>query len=345
MALFGTPNSFLGLDIGSSSVKLVELVNRRARIEVAAYAQVDVPNLLIQPQTDGEAAIHRMADAIALALDRAGVATDTVIAALPNSIVFSTQLTLPALPESEIEKAVNFAAKDVVPADLSETYLAWSHVGAAGGPVFVTAAPKEIVERYLKLMKVLQLHVQALEVETFALVRALFDKADSAEGLIVDIGDRTTTFHIIAAGTPRVSYSVDQGGFTLTEHISASLNISRTEAEKQKTSHGLDPSGGKPLQEATESALAPLAEQARNVIELYASQGERPLWRSILIGGGANLKGIAAYWEKAIGHKTAVGNPWRGLSYPQSLESRLHLLGPTFAVAAGLAQRGARGVQ
>lgn len=368
MALFGTPNSFLGLDIGSSSLKLVELVNRRQRIEVVTYAQVNISNLLVQPQTDETLNLKRMADAIAAALDRAGVSTDAVVVALPNSVVFSTVVTLPALPEDEIDKAVHFAARDVVPADLNEMILGWSRVGVSphmdtvsadlpaeavakagasreGGPVFLTAAPKEIVARYLKLIGMLKLQLQALEVETFPLVRSLFDKPDVAEGLIVDIGDRITTFHIIEAGTPRISYSIEQGGYAITEFIAAALDITHAEAEKQKTSHGLDSQGGVPLQKATQTALAPLIQQAQNLIEQYRSQGQRGVPRSILIGGGANLKNIASAWEVALGHKTSVGNPWRGLSYPQTLETRLRSLGPTFAVAVGLAQRGARGVQ
>jgi Tfp pilus assembly PilM family ATPase len=80
-------------------------------------------------------------------------------------------------------------------------------------------------------------------------------------------------------------------------------------------------------------------------MSLYASQNGRQVRRSILIGGGANLKHLPALWEQNIGHKAFVGNPWRGLAYPQALENRLSSLGPTYAVAVGLAERGARGVQ
>lgn len=379
MALFGTPSAFLGIDIGASSLKLVELVVRRRRIEVATYAQANMSNLLITPQEGKETStITKVADTIAAMMDRAGVSADTAIAALPSSIVFSTVLTLPALPEAEIDKAVHFAARDVVPADIDEMVLGWSQLGASPHmdtdaaperqapalpgaapaaiaappvattsplPIFVTAAPKDIVERYLKVMNLLRLRLQALEVETFPLVRSLFENPLVAEGLIVDIGDVTTTFHIIDAGTPRLSHTIEFGGANITAAIAEALHLSQEAAEVEKVSHGASDSASQPLREAVTKACAPLLDQARQLLALYASQGSRAPRKSLLIGGGANLKGLVAMWEAALGHKAVIGNPWRGLAYPQALEEKLQRLGPTYAVAVGLAERGARSVQ
>lgn len=375
MAIFGTPNAFLGLDIGSSSLKFVELVNRHRRIEVVTYAQANVPNLLLHPPGgDEQAAVNKLADTIAGMLDRSGVSTDAVVAALPSSVVFSTVLQLPRLPDKEMDSAVHTAARDVVPADLDSLVLGWSGVGQvphmdtdkttnppadlpaadlakAGAPdlglipVFVTAAPRVIVERYLRVITLLKLQLQALEVETFPLVRSLFDTPSTAEGLIADIGDQTTTFHIIDGGTPRVSHTVEEGGATMTQQIASALNIPLSEAEQQKITHGLSPTAPPALRQAIENSLNSLLKQARNLVDLYASQSGKDLRRSVIIGGGANLKGLANVWETTLGHKATIGNPWRGLAYPQPLENRLQALGPTFAVAVGLAERGVRGVQ
>lgn len=371
MALFGTPNAFLGIDIGSSSLKLVELVVRRRRIEVATYAQASLPNILVTPGPDENAAVSRVADTIAAMLDKAGVSADTAVAALPSSIVFSTVLTLPNLPEKEIDKAVRFAARDVVPADLDDMVLGWSRLGetphmdtdvvtaaetttspgpatpaeATSFPVFVTAAPKDIVDRYLKVMNLLRLRVQALEVETFPLVRSLFENPTGAEGLIADIGDITTTFHVIDGGAPRISHTIEFGGHNITQTIAEAMQVSVEEAEKQKVTFGASPAGEPKLQETVVKAMQPLLEHAHQLLSLYASQSGRMISRTILIGGGANLKGLPTMWENSLGHKAAVGNPWRGLAYPQAVESQLQILGPTYAVAVGLAERGARSVQ
>lgn len=332
MALFGTPNAFLGLDIGTSSIKIVELVNRRRRVELVTYAQANLPNLLLHPDGDEQGSIVRTANVIARMLDKAGTSADTVIAALPSSIVFSTFITLPPLPEKDINQAVHVAARDVVPGDITDMVLGWSRVGevphmdtdrtsdtpapstaarstpaANQGniPIFVTAAPKRIADRYLKVMNLLQLQVSALEVETFPLVRALFDNPATASGLIIDVGDQTTAVHVIEGGMPRASRTIDFGS----------------------------------------STVEPLLNHIQSFLSSYTTHAPAAPSKVFVVGGGANRPDIDKAIERAVGRPIALGNPWRGLSMPQGLEKRLPTLGPSFAVAVGLALRGARSVQ
>jgi type IV pilus assembly protein PilM len=364
MALFSSSSSCLGIDIGTSSLKLVELVNRRRRIEVATYAEADIANLLIDLSLPQQEAIRKTAEVIKQMMEKAEVSADAVVAALPSSIVFSTVITMPHLPEQEMEKAVQFAARDIVPADLKEMVLGWSRVGtephmatdedkaraekkngksgdgaAAPSPVFLTAAPKRIVDRYLTLIKNLNVHLLALEVETFPLVRSLLnDPAGSA--LIVDIGDMATTFHIIDKGTPHVSHTMEYGGHAITNAIVGALNIPVEEAEEKKRTQGLTANAPEQQKEVTESAVRKQVEKANHLLTLYQRKEGKKVARSILIGGGAGLPGLAQYWKQETGHDTVIGNPWKGLSYPQELETQLQMLGPTYGVAIGLALRG-----
>lgn len=375
MALFGSTNSFIGIDIGTSSLKLVELVSRRKRIEVTAYAQTVFPNPLITQAGGGESVQHA-ADVIKRMLDKAGTSSDTAVVALPASAVFSTVVRLPAVPEGEMEKAVEIAARDVVPADLDELVLGYSRVGeqphmktgsapavkalnteagelvetvnnthpSAGDektpiPVFITAAPKYLVDRYVSVLGRAQLKLLALELETFPLVRSLLT-GETPSGMIVDIGDRATTFHIIDAGTPRVSYTSEIGGHTITLAIARVTKAPVKAAEAIKGQHGLRASGDAATRTAIEQVVNQQIEKAKGVLGAYERQGGRKISQAVLIGGGANLPGLNEYWQKHTGQKTTVGNPWRGLSYPDELEQKLRYLGPTYGVAVGLALRG-----
>lgn len=361
MALFGPSSAVLGLDIGTSSLKVVELIARRKGIEVATYAQANLSNLLTEVTGDDADEIQAVAAVVTRMLDAAGVSTDKVVAALPSSVVFSTVLTLPDIPDQDMEKAVSFAARDVVPANLDEMVLGWSRVGSAPHmnptatvptvsappgpksgpaiPVFVTAAPKELVTRYTKLMELLQLELVALEVETFPLVRSLLaSPTDTA--LIVDIGDRVTTFHIIDNGTPRVSHTIEYGGFSITQSIAQLMSATFAEAEQMKVEHGLSPTASQDLLAAVASSMEQITAAGAQLIKLYERREGRGIQKSVLIGGGANLRGLADLWTKAVGHASVIGNPWRGMAFPKELDSRLQQLGPTYAVAVGLAQRG-----
>lgn len=370
MAFFGSPTAFVGLDIGTSSLKLVELVDRKSRVEVSTYAQANIPNPLLAPQADEAKTLTRVAGVVSQMMDRARVASDMVVAALPSSIIFSTVLTLPDMSDDDLDKAVHFAARDVVPADLEEMVLGWSRVGhpprmdttvQAGGaalpnipdtaaatvgrvPIFLTAAPQKVVARYLKLVELLKVQLYALEVETLPLVRALLGNANEA-GLIVDIGDLASTFHIIEAGTPRLSYTLEYGGAHITARLAQALGISLAAAEQEKVRWGLAEEASPQTHAVILAAVKTLVDKAKELTEQYQARYRSPVERTVLIGGGALLRGLAEDWSAAASQPVAVGDPWRGLSYPQELASRLAVLGPTYAVAIGLAMRGTTKVQ
>lgn len=368
MALLGTPNAYVGLDIGTSSLKVVELINRHRRIEVATYAEANVPNLLLGPAGNPEDAVRGVANVVGRMLERAKVATDAAIAALPSSIVFSTVLMLPTMPEKKMAEAVHFAARDVVPADLDEMVLGWSRVGeaphmegekspavdaskvtppaapVASGhlniPVFITAAPRDVVGRYSQVMDLVGLELVALEVETFPLVRSLLaSEHDSA--MIVDIGDQTTTYYVIDNGTAHISHTIEYGGAAVTRAIAEALGVSEDGAHQTKVKYGLLLTAPGPVRTAAQAASQKMIAEARRLLTLYTEQTRHNnINKTVLIGGGAKLPGLVDLWEKTIHHKVQVGNPWRGLSYPQELQQRIGELGPTYGVAIGLAQRG-----
>lgn len=375
MALFGASSAFVGIDIGTSTMKVVELIDRHKRIELTTYAEAGIPNLLINPPGNGEDAMRATANALKRLLESSHATTDSVVAALPSSSVFSTVLTLPDLPEEELDKAIHFAARDLVPANLEDMVLGWSRLGepphmdaaaqppptpppntlpaaAAGSrqsglsigqagtiPVFVTAAPKVIVERYTKVVQLLKLELHAIELETFPLARSLLSQpTDSA--LIIDLGDKASAFHIIDRGTPRISASLDVGGYHLTAAIEKALNLSTSEAEQQKITLGLQESAPQPLRQAISGGLQPLLQHAKRLLETYTGDSNRQITKTILIGGGANLPNLSTAWSEFLGTTVTVGNPWRGLTFPVELENRLMELGPRYAVAVGLALRG-----
>ncbi len=366
MALFGSPNTYIGVDLGTSTSKIVELVDRKSRIELTTYAESNMKNWLTNPPNGDQDAISKTADVLRQMMDKAGTSADSAVAALPGGVVFSTVLMMPQIPDSEMEKAVRFAARDIVPADIDEMILGWSRVGSqphmatdrpdtvtlpniakapfsitdGSMPVFITAAPKDIVSRYIAVFENIQVTLLALEVETFPLVRSLLNNSNISATLLVDIGSRATTFHIIDGGTPRVSHTIDFGGYDITSAIAKALNISEDDAEVSKVEKGLLSKQDDAIHTAIESAVARQVEKAKDLLNLYEQKEGRRLQKSVLIGGGAKLKGLSEYWSRVVGIQTTIGNPWKGLSYPVTLEGVLTDIGPRFGVAVGLALRG-----
>lgn len=366
MALFGSSNSYIGVDLGTSTSKIVELLDRKRRVELTTYAESNNRNLLVNPPSGNQEAIDATVSALREMMERAGTVADSAIAALPGGVVFSTVLMLPHIPEAEMEQAVRFAARDVVPADIDEMVLGWSRVGSQPHmatditsamkqkegeasvpdakdegpvPVFITAAPKDVVDRYIAVFEKLQVSLLSLEVETFPLVRSLLTPGASAT-LLIDIGSRATTFHIIDGGIPRVSHTIDFGGYDITKSLAQSLDISEAEAEEVKVSLGISDAQEESARAAIMHLIARQVEKAKDLIELYERKESKKITKAILIGGGANMQGLPAYWGKEFSLQASLGNPWKGLSYPEKLEGVLTEIGPRFGVAVGLALRG-----
>ncbi|MCE9643358.1 MAG: pilus assembly protein PilM [Candidatus Andersenbacteria bacterium] len=361
MALFSPKASYLGVDLGTSTAKIVELSERKNAIELVTYAEANMGNLLMNPVAGEQDAIDKTIALLQQMMEKSGSTAKNVIAALPGGLVFSTVLMLPNIPEAEMEKAVRFAARDVVPADIDEMVIGWSRVGSQAHmqtdrkekspeteskqtaapvpveptkvnmdqqiPVFVTAAPKDIVNRYIAVFQRLNMTLLALEVETFPLVRSLLTNPPTST-LLVDIGAHATTFHIIDKGIPRVSQTIEVGGFT------------EGDIEKQKIEFGILPQQDPAIRTALEATLAHQAEKAKELLAAYEQKEKHRIEKSVLIGGGANLKGLPEYWGKAVGLQAIIGNPWKDVAYPKQLEETLKAIGPRYGVSVGLALRG-----
>lgn len=359
---FGAKESYLGVDLGTSSAKIVELTRGRKGIDLLTYAESNLQNLLVHPKEEEVKAIDETIAGLQAMMTKAGVVSKNVVAALPGGSVFSTVIMLPNIPDSEMEKAVTFAARDVVPADIDDMVIGWSKVGVESHmstdrpqfkkevspveveakqqiPVFVTAAPKEIVNRYITVFQRLNMTLLALEVETFPLVRSLFGSVPTST-LLIDIGSKVTTFHIIDKGIPRVSQSIDVGGYHLTKHTAEQDGKSEAEIEQAKIMHGILQEQDADIRTGIESSLLHQAEKAKELLTAYEQQEHHRIETSVLIGGGANLKGLPEYWSNYLGMQTVIGNSWKHITFEKKLAPMLESISPRYGVSIGSALRG-----
>ncbi len=128
-------------------------------------------------------------------------------------------------------------------------------------------------------------------------------------------------------------------GALLTEALAQEFGVTREEAERRKRTEGLDasPQGGAAT--AMRTPLRNIIERSQGLRRLYEQKSKHSLVKVVLIGGGANLKGLTRFWTEVAGIPVEVGNPWQGIVTPPALTERLKTLGPSFAVAVGLALR------
>lgn len=384
MALFGSASSYLGVDLGTSSIKMVELRAEKGRPRLVTYGFAEKQMDIIK--SDSREAQARIVSSIKQIAKRSSVTTTRVVAALPSFAVFTSIISLPSMSKKDLVAAVRWEAKKFVPMPLEEMILDWKVLSGEAegekspvprisqpdnnskpeekGPeiqpgrmsvaqisgkksahfqVLLTAAPKNLVKRYIEIFKAADFQIASLETEAFALERSLIGN-DPTVIMVVDIGAIATSISIIANGIPILNRSVDIGGNTITKAIANSLNIDLERAEQFKRDVGMtfgDPSAGSQSQipRTIEFIVSSIVNEIKFVINSYQNQSAKNIEKVILAGGSSFLPNLPSYLENLLGMRVFVGDPWARIVYPVELKPVLAELGPRFAVAIGLAMR------
>src|SRR3989344_399219 len=246
--LFSKLKSQLRDDIGTSNIKLVQLLPKDQRFVIETYGLINMAYPI--SGKDSKKVISQTVDILKSLIEKSGVTTKDVIASLPNSVVFTSVIEMPRIPEDEVRSAIQFEAKKYVPMPLEEIALSWrviedkkklgkdapiSGIGPDNSKmkILLTAVPTMVVDNYLSVFKEAGLNPIALEIEALALIRSLVGE-DQNSILMIDIGSKNTSINIVDAGYLRLSKNLTVGGDTVTLSIAHSLNVDFARAEQFK---------------------------------------------------------------------------------------------------------------
>lgn len=369
MSFFSKNKTFLGVDIGTASIKVVELASGHNHIpRLVTYGRAEYTG--DATKVDAERDIQRIVTTLKAICSQAHTTSKKVAAALPTFAVFSSVITLPAMSEKELAAAIRWEARKFVPMPLEEMILDWKFLAdnplaaatekSAGVKddsnksaeqtktnqtkknirVLLTAAPQNLVKKYLTIFRLSELELLSLETEAFALERSLVGGAHEVV-MVVDLGAVTTDICIIENGIPILNRSIDIGGLTITKAIANSLNVDIKRAEQFKRDIGLNTRGAAAggIPSTIENTISPIVNEIKYNFSLYQSQSSQPIDKIILTGGSSFLPMLPEYLENLFQIKVYIGDPWARLSYPEELKPVLDEVGPQFASAIGLAMR------
>ncbi len=356
-------DGLLGVDIGPSGIKIVELVEEKGRLRLSTYgysemATVDESSvsLLNNPA--------KAAEIIKQIIKDAGMKATRVVAALPSAQVFQTIVTIPpgknkeemkSLIETQSSKLLpmpladmivdsNILDKDLLPSEVKN--LAAGKDGEASREsgknirVLVTAAPKVLVQKYIDLFRQTKLELVSLETEVFALIRSLIGK-DKSRVMLVDMGYDQTNISIVDKGVPYLHRSMKGGGMMITSTMAASMGVSFAEAERVKCDLSLSSQGTEPPK-AVQDSLTALVHELKYSLELYANQAfhdNQTVEKIVITGGSAHLPALDPYLTKVLNVNVYIGDPWARIASPAGLRPVLDEVGPRFSIAVGLAMR------
>lgn len=342
----------LGIDIGTSAIKIVEIKKTGDRFHLSNYSVLEVRDYLDHPNQALQTSSLKIEPTnipyvLQTALREMKVKTNTAIATLPAFGIFSTTLDFPELPVAEIEKAIQFQAPQYIPLPVSEVSLEWRVVenysdkeNKHHNRILLTAIPNDIVKSYKQIFHHAGIHLIALEHEAFSLARAIRPSISDAPTLIIDIGAVSTTLFIIKQGSVKMIGQTDFGGMYLTQAISRSLDISMTRAEELKRRRGTVGIG---IESELSTILSPfldvIIQESQRVQNLYESQFGTKVQKVAIAGGGANLQGVEKYAADRLNLVPAHHTFTSSLQMRGELAPATRDIDNRFAVAFGCARR------
>jgi len=354
-SLFNKEVSVLGIDIGSSAIKIVQIKKKHGKAVLETYGE-----LALGPYGGSEVGRSvalppaKQVEAIRDLLREAKTTTVHCGAALPLTSSLITFISIPPVPEKQIGDVVRIEARKYIPVPLDEVFLDYSiipheeHFSTDGEiekkekekqDVLVVAIHNQYLNEYQSIMSESGLDPVFYEIEIFSAIRTVADHG-VATIMLIDMGARVTKLYIVERGVLRASHIINKGGQDITLALSKALSISPEEAETLKRTKGLK--GGPEYKELTEIItlnLDYIFYEADATLLNYQKKYQRNVEKIFLTGGGVLLKGFIDLAKISFQTNVAYADPFGKLETPAFLINELTTAGPEFAVAIGAALR------
>ncbi len=346
MALFGLgkkPETF-GLDIGSSSIKAVQLVAGKGGYALRSHAMVTLPRDAISEGTIRKPAV--VSDAIKECVGKAGITSTAAVVSVSGRDSIVKRVPLPKVTRKELEDAILLEAEHHIPFAIDEVFLDYQVVGETvnSTSVVLVATKKVKVLEYVAAVEDAGLEATVVDLDAFAMQNQfeLNNPGDGNEAAaLIDIGAAVMKTNVVQGGASIFARDVPFGGNNYTDAIAQRLGIpvEKAEAAKQGQEVGVN---WDDLVPALEAVSRDLSLEVQRTFDYFASTPESErIGKIVLSGGCAMLAGIEDFLASSWGVPVELARPFSAIDCDaaQFSDVELHDLGPLFAVAVGLALR------
>ncbi len=368
--VFSSANSsVLGIDIGSSAIKIVQLKKQDGKAVLETYGELALgPYSKLEVGQASHLSMIQTVEAMNDLLNEKEVAVTTKDCgvAIPVLSSFMAFIEMPEASDKDLQNMIPIEARKYIPIPIAEVTLSWSIIPkdkvksgevdieeksgektAKKIDVLVIAIHNDVVSKYRDILDKTGLEASFLEIEAFSTIRAVVENHDKPQ-MIIDFGASTTKVYMVERGILKISHTINRGSQDITTALAKSMNISIKRAEVLKRTRGL--SGGTLSEDYTEETRAQFIEASSTVIDYIFSEAKRVLAtfrrgegknveRVVLSGGGSILDGFKELAEKSFETEVKYADPFSKVDAPAFLVDVLSESGPEFAVALGLALR------
>lgn len=345
-ALFKTRRDLFGLDIGSNTIKLVELKKARREFKLKGFAIKELPKEVI---VDGEVMDSvALADALRAMLSEYKPTSKYVSLSVPGQGVTVRTITVPLVTEEELANSIQWETEQFLPFDIKDVYVDFKILGEAPDSpgqmnVLLVAAKKNAIDEYLLVINQVGLDALVVDIDVFAMQNMFelnYPIYESKVNLLCNIGASFTNINIVKAGGSLLTRTINFGGNHITAAIQKSLGVTFDEAEEMKKG-GRESNDKDELDRIVDSEIENLALDLKKTIDYFNMQyPNEVLERIVLFGGTAKLKGICDKFKEKLGIAVELGNPFATIIVDKKYQT------PTFSdflphsgIAVGLAIR------
>ena len=354
--------TFLGVDVGSSSIKLVQLSNKGGVISLDTYGTI---SLGPYAKTSIGMAVSLpdkvLAEAFLDLRQEAEVTTDTAAFSIPFRASLVSLISLPISLKNKVKEVIPYEARKYIPVPISEVSLDWyivpsrlfsnqntffdteeetktSDSDGKDFKVLLVAVHNTELEKYKMISNDIKMGVKFFEIEVFSTLRSVAPR-NYYPTLIVDIGSKTTKFYVVESGIILKSYFINHGGQSVNESIAKLTGVSFDVAEEVKREDGVNAKDPQTHQ-AISLVLEEILREANRSIRDFETTYQKSVGKVIFTGGGSSIKGLGNLANSILNIESEIANPFSSIKVPDSLEKILREAGPEFSVALGVALRG-----
>jgi len=344
---FGKPKSVVGLDIGSSAVKAVELKASGKGYRVAAIASEPVPpdSIVDGAIIDGGA----VAEAIRKLFARKGFKTKEVAASLSGNAVIVKKISLPVMTSQELADSIYWEAEQYIPFDIQDVSLDYqvldSGTGADGKgtmEVLLVAAKKEKIADYTSVITQAGRQAVVVDVDAFALQNAYEANYGPGPSVVVllNAGASATNVNIVSNGQSLFTRDLSLGGNTYTEAVQRELNLPFEAAEAAKKGLPVEGHAFDDVRPVLHAVTENLLLEIQKTFDFYkATAASDQIDRIVLSGGASAVDGFADALADRFGVDVEHFDPFRQVAFEKPPAENIAELAATAAVAVGLALR------
>lgn len=334
----------IGLDIGSKTIKIVELEKSGKSFKLKGSGIVGYQGQSIDKLTD-EKDMRVLGDIIAKLAKQANISSKDVAIALPEPLVFTRTIKFPLLTDQEITSAVKWEAEQYIPIPIKEAIIQHQVLERREKStppevlVLLVAAARKLVEQYVKVIQMARLNPVFVETELVASARALTPANQTV--LMLDFGGKSTDIAIVKNRQLSFSRSISTAGDALTRALAQNLGIQEQQAEQYKRTYGLSTNQ---LEGRIKAAMDPvfnaIVDEIKKAIHFHQSEekGDAPT-SAVILGGSAGMPEIIPYLTSHLGIEVSMANPFTYVSVEAEAAKTLSAYAPLYPVAVGLAMR------